>query len=121
MDASITFEKYHQVVAQLAFVEESIAGRENARAKRMRKEERPKKEQPQAEGQSREKAPTKALIFRDPRLQKLAAENRCFICESATHLARNCPRSKTAVALAEDKERKEIGGNEGHSDSESGN
>ena len=87
----------------------------------MRKEERPRTEQPQAEGRSREKAPTKALIFRNPRLQKLAAESKCFICESAAHLARNCPRSKTAVALAEDKERKQIGGNEEHSDSESGN
>ena len=50
MNTSITFEKYHQVMAQLAFVEEGIAGRENARAKRMRKEERPRTEQPQAEG-----------------------------------------------------------------------
>ena len=34
MDTSTTFEKYHKVVAQLAFVEEGITARENARAKR---------------------------------------------------------------------------------------
>ena len=40
-DTSTTFEKYHKVVAQLAFVEESIIARENARAKKRRKIAKP--------------------------------------------------------------------------------